>query len=195
MNDNQKVAPVVNRVARDRQSSDFAYWQSCPPAERIAALEEIRHEYHQWKYHAEPRLQEFLQSLNDNDVRYLLIGGYAVAFHGHPRYTKDLDVWIEMTAGNANRVIEALKQFGFGSLGLTSADFVVPDQIIQLGYLPNRIDILTTAPGSDFETCYQKRVTANIDGLAIEFIDIESLKQNKKASGRYQDLADIENLE
>jgi hypothetical protein len=139
--------------------------------------------------------KEFLQSLNANDVRYLVIGGYAVAFHGHPRYTKDLDVWIEMTTKNASKVIEALKQFGFGSLGLTTADFVVPDQIIQLGYPPNRIDILTTAPGVDFETCYKRRITSEIDGVSIEFIDIESLKQNKKAAGRYQDLADIENLE
>jgi hypothetical protein len=139
--------------------------------------------------------KEFLQSLNANDVRYLVIGGYAVAFHGHPRYTKDLDVWIEMTTKNASKIIEALKQFGFGSLGLTTADFVVPDQIIQLGYPPNRIDILTTAPGVDFETCYKRRITSEIDGVSIEFIDIESLKQNKKAAGRYQDLADIENLE
>jgi len=98
--------------------------------------------------------KEFIQSLNDNHVRYLVIGGYAVALHGYPRYTKDIDVWIDMNPDNAAKMVRALKQFGFGSLGLKAADFLVPDQIIQLGYPPNRIDLMTTPPGVDFETCY-----------------------------------------
>jgi hypothetical protein len=87
--------------------------------------------------------KEFIQSLNDNQVRYLVIGGYAVALHGYPRYTKDIDIWIEMTLENAAKLIQALQQFGFGSLGLTSEDFLAPDQVIQLGYPPNRIDLIT----------------------------------------------------
>lgn len=102
--------------------------------------------------------KEFIKSLNDNHVRYLVIGGYAVAFHGHPRYTKDIDVWIEMSPENAARMVKALEQFGFGSLGLKMDDFTTPDQIIQLGYPPSRIDILTTPAGVEFASCYEARV-------------------------------------
>jgi len=139
--------------------------------------------------------KEFIQSLNDNQVRYLVIGGYAVAFHGHPRYTQDIDVWIDLSRENAARMVEALEQFGFGSLGLTADDFLAPDQIIQLGYAPNRIDILTTPVGVEFESCYASRVEVEIDQIKVNFIDLENLKKSKKAAGRHQDLADVENLE
>jgi hypothetical protein len=88
--------------------------------------------------------KEFIELLNGHKVRYLVVGGYAVAFHGHPRYTKDLDVWIELSSENADKVIKALEDFGFGSMGLKSEDFLESDQIIQLGYPPNRIDILAS---------------------------------------------------
>ncbi len=139
--------------------------------------------------------KEFIQSLNDNRVRYLVIGGYAVALHGHPRYTKDLDVWIEMKPDNAAKMVKALEQFGLASLGLKAEDFLVSDQIVQLGYPPNRIDVLTTLPGVEFERCYASRVQVEIGGVTVNFIDLENLKKNKKATGRTQDLADLENLE
>ncbi len=139
--------------------------------------------------------KEFIQSLNDNRVRYLVIGGYAVALHGHPRYTKDLDVWIEMKPDNAAKMVKALAQFGFASLGLKAEDFLVPDQIIQLGYPPNRIDVLSTLEGIEFESCFTSRVQVKIDAVTVNFIDLENLKRNKKATGRTQDLADLENLE
>ncbi len=139
--------------------------------------------------------KEFIQSLNDNHVRYLVIGGYAVALHGYPRYTKDLDVWIEMKPDNAVNMVKALEQFGFGSLNLQAADFLVPDQIVQLGYPPSRIDLITTPPGIDFETCYASRVKVMIDDVTVDFIDLENLKKSKKAAGRLQDLADLENLQ
>ena len=139
--------------------------------------------------------KEFIQSLNDKGVRYLVVGGYAVALHGHPRYTKDMDVWIDMRPDNAACMVQALEQFGFGSLGLQAADFLVPDQIVQLGYPPNRIDILTTLPGVDFASCYGARVSVEVEGVRVDFIDLENLKKNKKASGRLQDLADAESLE
>ena len=138
--------------------------------------------------------REFIQSLNDNRVRYLVIGGYAVALHGYPRYTKDLDVWIEMSAENAVRMVQALEQFGFESLGLQAADFLVPNQIIQLGYPPNRIDLITTPPGVDFKSCYESRVEVVIDEVTVNFIDLDNLKKSKQATGRLQDLADLENL-
>jgi predicted nucleotidyltransferase len=139
--------------------------------------------------------KEFIQSLNDNHVRYLVIGGYAVALHGYPRYTKDIDIWIETSSDNAANMVKALEQFGFGSLGLQVADFLVPEQIIQLGYPPSRIDLVTTPPGVDFETCYASRVEVVIDDVTVDFIDLENLKKSKKAAGRFQDLADLENLQ
>ena len=139
--------------------------------------------------------KEFIQSLNDNGVRYLVIGGYAVAFHGHPRYTRDIDIWIGMDVENAANIVKALEQFGFASLGLQASDFTEPDQIVQLGYPPNRIDLITTASGVDFDTCYAARVQTEIDNVQVNFIDLENLKRNKKTVGRHQDLADIENLE
>jgi hypothetical protein len=141
-----------------------------------------------------PDFREFLKLLNESNVRYLVVGGYAVAFHGHPRYTKDLDVWIELSPDNADKILQALKKFGFGSLGLKREDFLERDQIIQLGYPPNRIDILTTLKDLDFEDCYKVKVEVVIQDLHIDFIDMENLKKNKQATGRTQDLADAENL-
>ena len=139
--------------------------------------------------------KEFIQSLNDNQVRYLIVGGYAVALHGYPRYTKDLDIWIELNPANAAKLIKALDQFGFSSLGLRVEDFLEADQIVQLGYPPNRVDLITSMPGVDFEGCFTSRVKVMIDDVLINFIDLENLKKNKRAVGRLQDLADLENLE
>jgi hypothetical protein len=139
--------------------------------------------------------KEFIKSLNDNDVRYLVVGGYAVAFHGHPRYTKDIDIWIEMNRGNATNLMRALDEFGFGSIGLKAEDFLEPNQVVQLGYPPNRIDLLLSLSGVEFETCYMSKVQVAIDDVMVNFIDLENLKKNKKASGRLQDLADVESLE
>ena len=138
--------------------------------------------------------KEFIQSLNNNKVRYLVIGGYAVAFHGHPRYTKDIDIWIDCVEENAAKMVASLDDFGFGELGLTESDFIEPGQIVQLGYPPNRIDILTSIKGVDFVECYESRVIVELDEITINFIDLENLIKNKQASGRNQDLADIENL-
>jgi len=139
--------------------------------------------------------KEFIQSLNDNQVHYLVVGGYAVALHGYPRYTKDIDIWIELAPDNARKMVRAIEQFGFESLGLEDGDFLVADQIIQLGYPPNRIDILCSLPGVEFAACYDKRMQIEIEGVWVNFIDLENLRKNKQASGRLQDLADLENLE
>ncbi len=139
--------------------------------------------------------KEFFESLNANQVRYLVIGGYAVALHGHPRYTKDLEVWVERSRENAQAMILALEHFGMGSLGLTADDFLVPDQVVQLGYPPNRIDLMVTISGVEFADCFEQRVKVLVDDVEVNFIDLENLKKNKKASGRLQDLADLENLQ
>ena len=143
----------------------------------------------------DPDFKEFCQLLNANNVRYLIIGGYAVAFHGYPRYTKDIDIWLWIDQENANRVVQTLKDFGFESLGLQVEDFLEAETVIQLGHPPNRIDLIMGAPGVNFNTCYESRIEIEIDDITIPFIDLENLKKNKRASGRLQDLADIQNLE
>ena len=124
----------------------------------------------------------------------MVIGGYAVAIHGHPRYTKDIDIWIEMSLENSQQLIKVLTKFGMGSLGLSVEDFQSPDTIIQLGYPPSRIDLITTPDGVDFAICYQNKIEVELDDIVVNFIDIENLKKNKQALGRLQDLADLENL-
>jgi predicted nucleotidyltransferase len=142
-----------------------------------------------------PDFREFAACLNAHEVRYLIVGGYAVAFHGHPRYTKDLDVWIERSSKNARRLMRALEDFGFGSVGLEETDFLEPKQIIQLGRPPLRIDLLTSLTGVAFEECYNEREALDVEGVQLSFIGLERLRANKRATGRYQDLADLENLE
>ncbi len=138
--------------------------------------------------------KEFIELLNSNNVKYLVVGGYALAFHGHPRYTKDIDIWVWVERGNAENIIAALHKFGFKSLELKVDDFLVPGYVIQLGNPPSRIDILTSVTALDFNECYSSKVQTEIQGTTINFVDLESLKKNKKAVGRHQDLADLENL-
>lgn len=142
-----------------------------------------------------PDFKEFIELLNAHEVRYLVIGGYAVAFHGHPRYTKDLDVWIDATLANAKQLFNVLNEFGFGGIGLSANDFATVGNTVQLGYPPNRIDILTVADGVDFDDCFQAYQEVIIDDIPIKFIDRNNLRRNKQASGRFQDLADLEKLE
>ena len=139
--------------------------------------------------------KEFIELLNKNNVKYLIVGGYALALHGHPRYTKDIDIWILVDRENAERTISSLKEFGFESLGLSAEDFMEPGYVIQLGQPPSRIDILTSVTALEFDECYASRIKIEIDQLPVNLIDIENFKKNKRATGRLQDLADLENLE
>lgn len=142
-----------------------------------------------------PDFSEFAACANACEVRYLIVDGYAVAFHGHPRCTKDLDVWIDRTPGNAERLLEALADFGFGAVGLRREDFLEPEQVIQLGHPPLRIDILTGLTGVTFGACYPNRRTVEVGGVVLPFIGLSDLRTNKRANGRHQDLADLEKLE
>jgi hypothetical protein len=139
--------------------------------------------------------KEFIELLNKHEVEYLLIGGFAVALHGYVRNTVDIDFWINKSKINAGKMVRVLDDFGFSSLQLKSSDFEKENVIIQLGYPPHRIDILTTPEGVTFDECYPKRLlTKTTDGVDINYIDLESLKKNKKAAGRSQDIADIDHL-
>ena len=138
--------------------------------------------------------KDFLSLLNAHRVEYLLIGGYAVGYHGYPRATVDLDVWIARTPANAARVLAALQAFGFSDPVLTIDLFLKADQIIRMGKPPFRIEISTTISGVDFTTCHARRVNGRIDGLQVPVIDLANLRRNKQASGRFKDLDDLENL-
>jgi predicted nucleotidyltransferase len=137
--------------------------------------------------------KEFIELLNKNDVKYIVIGGYAVVYHGYVRSTNDIDIWIDISEDNIRNLLKALDEFGFSSLNLKKEDFS-PDQIIQLGYPPNRIDLITTPAGIDFEACYESKEQIKIDSIIINIIDFENLIKAKKASNRARDLADIEEL-
>jgi predicted nucleotidyltransferase len=139
--------------------------------------------------------KEFLECLAGRDVRYLVVGGYAVAAHGHPRYTGDLDLWVWTAAENAESLLTALDDFGFGSVGLVANDFTEPGRVVQLGYPPVRIDLLTSIDGVEFEGCFNRRVEVVVDGLPVPFIALDDLRRNKASSGRPQDLADLAALE
>jgi len=139
--------------------------------------------------------REFIELLNVHEIRYLVVGGYAVTIHGYPRFTDDLDIWFWIEESNALSMIEVLKDFGFSSLKISFNDLISPYKIIQLGYPPNRIDLLTSVDGLEFEKCYPSKVVFEIDGLNVDFIDLDNLKKNKKASGRYKDLNDLEHLQ
>jgi predicted nucleotidyltransferase len=139
--------------------------------------------------------KEFIALLNKNHVKYLVVGGYALAFHGYPRYTKDIDFWVWVDKKNAENIIKTLHDFGFSSLDIKEEDFMSPGYVVQLGQPPSRIDLLTSVTGLEFEDCYATKVHVNIQGSEVDFIDLENFKKNKKAVGRHQDLADLENLE
>ncbi len=139
--------------------------------------------------------KEFVASLSSNKVEYLIVGGYALAAYGHPRYTGDLDFWIGADAANAQRVLDALEALGFGALGIGSNDLTTPGRVIQLGYPPRRIDLLTSIDGVEFAPSYARRMMVPMDGLSLHFIALEDFKTNKRATGRLKDLADLEALE
>lgn len=141
-----------------------------------------------------PDFREFIALLNAHEVRYLVVGGYAVGMHGHPRYTKDLDIWIDRTPDNAERVLDALDAFGFGGIGLSVGDLTDPDSIVQLGRAPNRIDLMTTLSGVTFDECYPNRVVELSDDMEVLYIGLDDLVANKRAIGRFRDLGDVEDL-
>jgi hypothetical protein len=140
-------------------------------------------------------LREFIRLLAREGVEYLIVGAWSLAFHGRPRYTGDLDLFVRREGPNADRLMRALEAFGFGSAGLTRDDFLKEDFVIQLGVEPNRLDILTGISGVTFEEAWAARVAGTLEGLPVWFISRDLLIRNKKASGRDQDLADVHLLE
>jgi len=139
-------------------------------------------------------LREFIASLSSHAVEYAIVGAYALAFHGRPRYTGDIDIVVRPSPENAARLAAVIAEFEFGALGLSAADFLQPDQVIQLGCPPNRIDLLSSLSGVDFEEVWRERVSAELDGVPVNYIGRAALIKNKRATGRTQDLANLEAL-
>jgi predicted nucleotidyltransferase len=138
--------------------------------------------------------KEFVELLIKNKAEYLIVGGYAVGIHGHPRYTGDLDIWLNPSDENAKRILACVNEFGFSSYGLTYLDFTKEGNVIQLGYPPLRIDLLTQIDGVTFNECFKNRIEILIDELKVNFIGYDDLIKNKKESGRLRDLDDLDNL-
>jgi len=137
---------------------------------------------------------EFVELFLEHNVRFLIVGGYALAAHGLPRATGDLDAWVWVNPENAQNIMRALNAFGFQNLSLTESDFSTEDSIIQLGYPPFRIDILTSIDGVAFDHAWEKRLVVELNGMNVPFIGRDDLITNKKAVGRPQDIADVSRL-
>lgn len=146
----------------------------------------------------EPRLppdfKEFLRLLNAKGVEYLLIGGYAVGYHGYPRATNDLDVWIAVSPANAERMVVALKEFGFALPSLSCDLFLRVPNIVRMGVVPMRIEVITSISGVSFDDCYAARVRGVLDDVPVDVISLADLKANKRASGRPKDVSDLQYL-
>lgn len=138
--------------------------------------------------------KEFLKSLNANSVKYLLIGGYAVGFHGYPRATNDIDIFVAKDLENARRLIQSLNEFGFAANESSAELFTMEKSIVRMGVEPLKIKIANFISGVEFEDAYEERIIGLIDEIEVSLISLRHLKINKKASGRYKDLNDLENL-
>ncbi|MFQ6043302.1 MAG: hypothetical protein ACE5PV_20815 [Candidatus Poribacteria bacterium] len=132
--------------------------------------------------------------LASHQVEYLLIGGYAVGYHGYPRATADMDLWVAIHQENAEKLVAVLKEFGFDVPQLSTNLFLQENQIVRMGVPPMRIELLTTISGVSFEECYSERIIDVIDGVEVSVINLKDLKRNKQACGRHKDLDDLEHL-
>ena len=138
--------------------------------------------------------RDLLELLNAHKVEYMIVGAYALAFHGAPRYTGDIDIFVRPDPENAQRVMAALNDFGFGSAGLTAADFEIGDKVVQLGFPPVRVDIVTSITGVSWKEAASGRVEGIYGNIPVYYIGREQFVSNKRALGRKKDLADMEAL-
>ena len=141
-----------------------------------------------------PDFREFLSLLHTHRVKYLLVGGYAVAAHGYPRFTGDMDLWIQTNTENAENVLRVCREFGFDVPNLRVELFTDPKQMTRMGHPPLRIEILNSVSGLTFDLAWETRISEVWDEVPVSLISLEDLRTNKRASGRLKDLADLENL-
>jgi len=140
-------------------------------------------------------LREFVESLNSRGIEYVIVEAHSLAFHGRPRYTGDLDILVRATPENAAKLIDFLNHFGFADAGFKESDFTRPEQLIQLGRAPNRIDLLTSITGVTSDEALTSKVPAELDGIPVFILTKDALIRNKRAVGRPQDIADLTTLE
>lgn len=139
--------------------------------------------------------REFFRLLNKHRAKYLVIGGYAVGYHGYPRYTGDVDIFVAVSPQNGKAMVKVFCEFGFADDNLTPEFFCDYGQVIRLGREPMKLEIVNQIDGVNFSRCYARRVRARFEGLTVNFIAYEDLLKNKRASGRHKDLQDIEVLQ
>lgn len=142
----------------------------------------------------DPDFEDFVSLLNKHNVKYMVVGGYALAFHGKPRHTGDLDIWIEANEYNAEKLITVIAEFGMASLGLTKEDFLEQGAVTQIGYPPLRIDILNEIDGVFFIEAYPNKSIIDVDGLPVNYIGLDDLIKNKETTGRLRDISDVSEL-
>ncbi|VGO14521.1 hypothetical protein PDESU_03083 [Pontiella desulfatans] len=138
--------------------------------------------------------KEFLKLLNAHEVEYLLIGGYAVGYHGYPRTTADMDVWVALNPDNARKLVGVFHEFGMVSDDISENLFLEPGNIVRMGLAPVRIEVLNEIDGVEFDECRRRSLSTQIDDVDVPLISLADLRLNKKASGRYKDLDDLDNL-
>jgi len=146
------------------------------------------------KIELHPDFKDFLRLLTSYNVRYLLVGGYAVGYHGYPRATGDMDIWIEMSESNSINVASAFRDFGMLDEAISKDLFLEKNKVIRIGVPPVRLEVITSASGVDFNECYSNREVVEIDGIPINLISLQDLKKNKRAAGRHKDMEDMEHL-
>eukprot|EP01133_Synstelium_polycarpum_P002845 gene2845-3268_t len=184
----RKMAMVVNQVKmEDEDQLDVLFWLSKSAAERLSEVTRLRKNYFTW-------VDDFIELLNLHHVDYMIVGAHALAYHGRPRHTGDLDIWIKPSHENASKMIAVLNDFGFGALGLSQQDFLKDNYVTQLGYPPLRIDILNAISGVEFDQAYKNKVEGEVDGLMVNFINVVEFIKNKEATGRKKDLGDVASL-
>ena len=186
----EKTATFYGKVSDAPR--DFDFWKKKSPQERLDGLEFIRT---QERIGLNSDFKDFINCLNSNNVEYMTVGGFAMAFHGAPRYTGDIDFWINPTKENSEKVILALKQFDFPVDNTDDLNFEIKDTVLMIGYPPNRIDILSSVSGLDFDECFNKKETIEYNGVILNFISLENFKTYKRSSGRKKDIIDLDEID
>ncbi|MGA8808413.1 MAG: hypothetical protein WB973_11095 [Thermoanaerobaculia bacterium] len=187
----RRCASFAEEAVADRE-----YWSAFAPDERVALIADLRREWNTMNGVSEPPsrdFKDFLELLVQHDAKALIIGAFAVAFHAKPRFTKDLDIFVEATPDNAERLLNAIDAFGFGALGLTVDDFA-PGRVTQLGFPPNRIALVRSIDGVTFEEAWASRVAGKYGDIDVWYIGRDALIRNKTAAARPQDLMDLATL-
>lgn len=188
---------VLSDAAEDDGSFDLEFWRKVCAEGRLAAVWQMVGEARAFRgeWALNPDFRDLLSAFSDAEVRFLVVGAHAVSFYAVPRYTKDIDLWIDPTPENTSRTWEALARFGAPLDGVTAEDLAIPGTVLQVGVEPNRIDILTCVAGLEFSEAWSRRVTSSYGRVPVSFPCLDDLLASKRACGRPQDLVDAEWLE